>query len=83
METLVQAGVTGSVLGDLLLIPGLSMVRSIEFFFLSYACSSCFVMVDTQLAGGIKYKEQRFSPAVAGVSSVLLIIAIIGTVAGL
>jgi Ca2+:H+ antiporter len=55
LETLVQAGVTGSVLGDLLLIPGLSM-----------------------LAGGIKYKEQRFSPAVAGVSSVLLVISVIG-----
>jgi uncharacterized membrane protein YccF (DUF307 family) len=56
LETLVQAGVTGSVLGDLLLIPGLSM-----------------------LAGGIKYKEQRFSPAVAGVSSVLLVISVIGS----
>jgi Ca2+:H+ antiporter len=55
LEQLVQAGVTGSVLGDLLLLPGLSMIF-----------------------GGIKYKEQRFSPAVAGVSSVLLFISIIG-----
>jgi hypothetical protein len=33
----------------------------------------------SQIFGGIKYKEQRFSPTVAGVSSVLLIISIIGT----
>jgi Ca2+/H+ antiporter/uncharacterized membrane protein YccF (DUF307 family) len=53
--TLVQAGVVGSLLGDLLLLPGLSMIF-----------------------GGIKYKEQKFSPAAAGVSSVLLIVSIIG-----
>ncbi|ELR15277.1 Hypothetical protein ACA1_220160 [Acanthamoeba castellanii str. Neff] len=52
---LVRAGCIGSLLGDLLLLPGLSMIF-----------------------GGIKYKEQRFSPTVAGVSSVLLIISIIG-----
>jgi len=52
---LVRAGCVGSLLGDLLLLPGLSMIF-----------------------GGIKYKEQRFNPTVAGVSSVLLIISIIG-----
>ncbi|ELR13423.1 uncharacterized protein ACA1_244530 [Acanthamoeba castellanii str. Neff] len=52
---LVQAGVVGSLLGDLLLLPGLSMI-----------------------AGGLKYHEQRFSSRAAGVSSVLLIVSIIG-----
>ena len=51
-----QKQLTGSLLGDLLLLPGLAMI-----------------------AGGIKYKEQRFSPAVAGVSSVLLLVSVIGT----
>jgi len=55
LTELIQAGVVGSLLGDLLLLPGLAMI-----------------------AGGIKYKEQRFSPAVAGVSSVLLIVSVIG-----
>ncbi|KAL6047436.1 Low affinity vacuolar monovalent cation/H(+) antiporter [Balamuthia mandrillaris] len=55
LTDLIQAGVLGSLLGDLLLLPGLSMI-----------------------AGGIKYKEQKFSPAAAGVSSVLLIISVIG-----
>ena len=51
-----QKQLTGSLLGDLLLLPGLAMI-----------------------AGGIKYKEQRFSPAVAGVSSVLLLVSVIGS----
>jgi len=50
-----RSAISGSLLGSLLLIPGLSMV-----------------------IGGIKYKEQRFNPAVAGVSSVLLVISVVG-----
>ena len=56
LNDLVQASVTGTLLGMLLLLPGLSM-----------------------LVGGMKHKEQRFNRAAAGVSSVLLIISIIGT----
>eukprot|EP01087_Luapelamoeba_hula_P004218 TRINITY_DN1415_c0_g1_i1.p1 TRINITY_DN1415_c0_g1~~TRINITY_DN1415_c0_g1_i1.p1 ORF type:complete len:814 (+),score=122.03 TRINITY_DN1415_c0_g1_i1:218-2659(+) len=58
LTELIQAGVIGSLLGDLLLMPGLSMI-----------------------AGSFKYKEQRFSPAVAGVSSVLLLVSVIGVFA--
>jgi len=32
----------------------------------------------SMVAGGLKYKEQRFNPASAGVSSVLLLISVIG-----
>lgn len=32
----------------------------------------------SMIIGGIKYKEQRFNPAVTGVSSVLLVIAVVG-----
>ncbi len=56
LDDLVQAGVTGSLLGVMLLLPGLSM-----------------------LLGGMKFKEQRFSRSAAGVSSVLLLLSIVGT----
>jgi len=32
----------------------------------------------SMIIGGLKYKQQRFNPAVAGVSSVLLVIAVVG-----
>eukprot|EP01104_Vermistella_antarctica_P018948 TRINITY_DN7209_c0_g1_i1.p1 TRINITY_DN7209_c0_g1~~TRINITY_DN7209_c0_g1_i1.p1 ORF type:complete len:989 (+),score=194.67 TRINITY_DN7209_c0_g1_i1:267-3233(+) len=53
---LIQSGVTGTLLGALLLLPGLAMT-----------------------AGGLKYKEQKFNPMAAGVSSVLLMISVIGS----
>ncbi|GAM20930.1 hypothetical protein SAMD00019534_041050 [Acytostelium subglobosum LB1] len=55
-EDVARSAITGSLLGALLLIPGLSMV-----------------------IGGIKHKEQRFNPAVMGVSTVLLMVAVVGT----
>lgn len=55
LDQMVQAAVTGTLLGMLLLLPGLSMIF-----------------------GGLKYPDQRFSAEAAGVSSVLLIVSIIG-----
>ncbi|EFA85329.1 DUF307 family protein [Heterostelium album PN500] len=55
-EDVARSAITGSLLGALLLVPGLSMV-----------------------IGGIKHKEQRFNPAVMGVSTVLLMVAVVGT----
>lgn len=55
LNSLVQAGATGTLLGMMLLLPGLAMV-----------------------AGGLKKKEQRFNPASAGVSGVLLLISVVG-----
>src|SRR6476646_7669070 len=54
---LVKASITGSILGNLLLVLGAA-----------------------QLAGGLKHKVQRFNPHLAGVSSALLVIAVIGLV---
>jgi Ca2+:H+ antiporter len=54
---LVKASITGSILGNLLLVLGAS-----------------------QLAGGFRYKTQRFNPQLAGVSVSLLTIAVIGLV---
>lgn len=54
---LVKASITGSILGNLLLVLGLS-----------------------QLAGGLKYKTQKFNPNLAGLSSTLLVVAVIGMV---
>jgi Ca2+:H+ antiporter len=54
---LVKASITGSILGNLLLVLGAA-----------------------QLAGGLKYKRQQFNPHLAGVSSALLVIAVIGLV---
>ncbi|KAJ5067012.1 cation/h exchanger protein [Anaeramoeba ignava] len=53
--SLVRSAVTGSLMGTMLLLPGLSMIFS-----------------------GIKYKEQSFNTIAAGVSSVLLLISVIG-----
>lgn len=55
LDQMVQAAVTGTLLGMLLLLPGLSMI-----------------------CGGLIYPDQRFSAEAAGVSSVLLIVSIIG-----
>lgn len=55
LDNLVQSSVTGTLLGLLLLLPGLSM-----------------------LFGGLKYKEVKFNPQSAGVSGVLLLLAVIG-----
>jgi Ca2+:H+ antiporter len=55
LDTLVQYGVTGALLSNMLLLPGLSMI-----------------------AGGFKYKEQRFNPSAAGVSSVMLLVSVLG-----
>lgn len=57
MVDLVKASITGSILGNLLLVLGAA-----------------------QLAGGLKYKSQRFSPHLAGMSVALLVIAVIGLV---
>ena len=55
LHNVVQEAVTGSLLGTMLLMPGLSMVF-----------------------GGLKHKDLYFNTHAAGVSSVLLILAIIG-----
>ncbi len=52
-----KASITGSILGNLLLVLGAS-----------------------QLAGGLKYRQQRFSPHLAGMSSAMLVIAVVGLV---
>jgi Ca2+:H+ antiporter len=52
---LVKASITGSIMINVLLLVGLSM-----------------------LAGGMKYKEQRFNKDSAGLSSTMLIIAVVG-----
>jgi Ca2+:H+ antiporter len=52
---IVQASIIGSIIGNILLLTGLSL-----FF------------------GGLKYKHQHFNKAAAGVSSTMLIIAIVG-----
>ena len=57
MIDLVKASITGSILGNLLLVLGAA-----------------------QLAGGLRYKVQRFNPALAGMSVSLLMIAVIGLV---
>eukprot|EP01125_Pyxidicula_operculata_P013873 TRINITY_DN459_c1_g1_i1.p1 TRINITY_DN459_c1_g1~~TRINITY_DN459_c1_g1_i1.p1 ORF type:complete len:723 (-),score=152.84 TRINITY_DN459_c1_g1_i1:166-2166(-) len=54
-QELILYSLTGSLLCDMLLMPGLAMI-----------------------VGGIKYKEQHFNAKAAGVSSILLFIAIIG-----
>jgi Ca2+:H+ antiporter len=52
---LVKASITGSILGNLLLVLGVAL-----------------------LAGGLKYKEQRFNAHLAGLSTTVLIIAVFG-----
>jgi Ca2+:H+ antiporter len=54
---LVKASITGSILGNLLLVLGAA-----------------------QFAGGLRYKRQQFNPHLVGVSSALLVIAVIGLV---
>ena len=54
---LVKASITGSVLGNLLLVLGAA-----------------------QLAGGLKYKTQKINPNLAGMSSTLLVVAVLGLV---
>jgi len=54
---LVKASITGSVLGNLLLVLGAA-----------------------QLAGGIKYRTQKINPNLAGMSSTLLVVAVVGLV---
>jgi Ca2+:H+ antiporter len=54
---LVKASITGSILGNLLLVLGAA-----------------------QLMGGFRHSKQTFSPALAGLSSSLLIISVIGLV---
>lgn len=54
---LVKASITGSILGNLLLVLGIAL-----------------------LAGGLKFKTQRFSHALAGVSTTVLLIAVFGLV---
>lgn len=55
LDDLVKYSVTGGLLSDTLLLPGLAMV-----------------------AGGIKYKDQKFNPVAAGASSLMLFIAVVG-----
>jgi Ca2+:H+ antiporter len=52
---LVQASIIGSIIGNILLLIGLSV-----------------------FAGGLRYKHQRFNNRTAGVSSTMLIIAVVG-----
>ena len=54
---LVKASITGSILGNLLLVLGAA-----------------------QLAGGLKFKTQRFNPNLAGLSATLLVVTVIGLV---
>src|SRR5919202_2081654 len=54
---LVKASITGSILGNLLLVLGAA-----------------------QLAGGLRYRTQRFSPHLAGMGTGLLVIAVVGLV---
>ncbi|MBA3340463.1 MAG: calcium/proton exchanger [Gemmatimonadaceae bacterium] len=54
---LVKASITGSILGNLLLVLGAA-----------------------QLAGGLKYKSQKINPNLAGLSSTLLVVAVLGLV---
>lgn len=54
---LVKASITGSILGNLLLVLGAA-----------------------QLAGGIRYKTQKINPNLAGLSSTLLVVAVLGLV---
>jgi len=57
MTELVKASITGSILGNLLLVLGAA-----------------------QLAGGLKFKTQRINPHLAGMSSTLLVVAVMGLV---
>lgn len=57
MVDLVKASITGSILGNLLLVLGAS-----------------------QLAGGLKFKTQRFNPNLAGLSATLLVVTVVGLV---
>ena len=54
---LVKASITGSILGNLLLVLGAA-----------------------QLAGGLKYKTQKINPNLVGLSSTLLMVAVLGLV---
>eukprot|EP01100_Stratorugosa_tubuloviscum_P016061 TRINITY_DN992_c0_g1_i2.p1 TRINITY_DN992_c0_g1~~TRINITY_DN992_c0_g1_i2.p1 ORF type:complete len:398 (-),score=158.53 TRINITY_DN992_c0_g1_i2:193-1386(-) len=55
LEGLVQASITGTLLGMMLLLPGLAM-----------------------MVGGIKYKQQNYNRTATGVSSILLLISVVG-----
>jgi len=57
MVDLVKASITGSILGNLLLVLGAA-----------------------QLAGGLRFKSQRFSRHLAGMNTSLLVIAVVGLV---
>lgn len=57
LTELVKASITGSILGNLLLVLGAA-----------------------QLAGGLRYRSQRFNSHLAGVSISLLVIAVVGLV---
>jgi Ca2+:H+ antiporter len=54
---LVKASITGSILGNLLLVLGAA-----------------------QLAGGLKYRTQKINPNLAGMSSTLLVVAVLGLI---
>src|SRR5882762_10097030 len=54
---LVKASITGSILGNLLLVLGIAL-----------------------LAGGLKFKVQKFNPNLAGASTTVLLIAVFGLV---
>ncbi len=54
---LVKASITGSIIGNLLLVLGAA-----------------------QFAGGLKYKTQKINPALAGMSTTLLLVALLGLV---
>src|SRR6476469_8337391 len=57
LTELVKASITGSIIGNLLLVLGAA-----------------------QLAGGLKYRTQKFNPNFAGTSVSLLVIAAVGLI---
>ncbi|HJU05469.1 MAG TPA: calcium/proton exchanger [Nitrospiraceae bacterium] len=57
LHDVVKASITGSIIGNILLVLGLSMV-----------------------AGGLRYKRQRFNPTAAGMGASLLLLSAVGLI---
>lgn len=84
LNDLILYSLTGGLLNDMLLIPGtfFFFVKNLRIFFVEsfFLCAfSYFPCLGlSMIAGGIKYKEQRFNPVATGVGSLLFFVAIIG-----
>lgn len=68
-----MSAVIGGLMGNLLLLPGNVINSSLRRLF-AHTRSGL-----SMICGGIKFRNQKFNRVSAGVSSVLLLISIVGT----